>query len=901
MVALTCLVSSGCGDDDSSGSDTCKCDGGSKKAKKVAADGGASGGSSGGGDSSDADDDSSGGGSPSGSASTDDDCSSDCEEDDSADETGGEASGDDSDGTVGAAGASDECDDCDADEVIVGSGVCEECGGDCSDCTADQCESISETASASGDSWANEAQSAVSSEIRVEFLARPADAELNGLVGVSSGPVNNFSDAQLVVRFNDTGVVEVRDGEGYDSDTEFQYEADAWYHVVIEADLDARRYTVEIGPCGEDLVTLISDASFRDDSPVTQSVDNVALWTSDSAEIAIANVSWAGARAESGGEVTTATADDGEVVSGGDSPTGRCEAQTCADMGYTCGTPTDSCGNELNCGECEGGQSCIGGQCREPSAADCGSEDPAEPCMGTSATTVVDGITYSWEFTCDGGPCQVGRLLDGSPWVRHPDGGDVSIDSVTPDDDLSGLEKNPGTGDRAISREQGLYTSNGEGSEAPYNPDLDLSNQLPYLAAPDNGVYVKAKAYTEGDCGYTNAVGSNCLDSYSALVVLEELPPDGVLGNRTFRPGAAGNDKLLVTTDDLDLSSLPQLSAISSTEFSRTVSRWMAPYPDFFSGINGDRGRRWTPHARLGGQDYAAARASRNIQDTFGVLGNTPLTGTKLQAVYALAQYGMELYSAYMQGVAWAGGAGQNQGRWHPIVFFGALMRDPDVQENIRAAASTRQFTDIIQLRRNVNGIPIWGSEPGDDGCRQGDYGGHGRYWSDFTKGVLRDDDGGKRTCGDPYGYIDGPAERPGSSYARCCSSGLYINMALLMKIWPEFDDVASNSVMLEYAERIMDGAGWWVADDQCAGVDPRENMECAPYTERQTRDTCEYFGITWGYNDATQSCITIDEAEAAGHPEPGPRFPASLHLAGRPDFDRAAPGDGLWDALSGN
>jgi hypothetical protein len=471
----------------------------------------------------------------------------------------------------------------------------------------------------------------------------------------------------------------------------------------------------------------------------------------------------------------------------------------------------------------------------------------------------------------------------------------VSLEQVTPDDAASGLEKNPASGTRAISRRQGLY--NAPTKEAPYDPALDLSDELPYLAAPDNGVYVKANAFSSGDCGYTRAVGANCLNTYAALTVLEHLPADGVLGAKTFRPGAAGETKLFVTTDDLDLSRLPRLSRVKRGSYSEIVQRWMAPYPDFFSGIRGDPGRRWTPHARLGNLDYAATRAEQNLRDTFGVLGPDPARGDKLQAVYALAQYGMELYSAFREGVEWTGGAGQNQGRWHPIVFFGALSKDQTVQERIRAAAK-EQFTDLYQLRRNRDGVPIWGSPPGADGCLQGGFGGHGRYWSDYAKGILRKKRG-KQTCGDPYGYIDGPAEQPGTSYASCCSSGLYVSMAVLMRVWPEFKHVANNSVMLEFATRLMDGAGWWVAGDQCATVDPRERPDCRPYTEAKAQASCQYFGTTWGYSGASKSCITIDEAKSAGHPAPGPRWPLSLHLQGRPKLHREKPGRAYWDVLA--
>ena len=40
-----------------------------------------------------------------------------------------------------------------------------------------------------------------------------------------------------------------------------------------------------------------------------------------------------------------------------------CQARTCMDMGYMCGSPDDGCGMPLNCGTCAGGALCNGGVC----------------------------------------------------------------------------------------------------------------------------------------------------------------------------------------------------------------------------------------------------------------------------------------------------------------------------------------------------------------------------------------------------------------------------------------------------------------------------------------------------------------------------------------------------------
>jgi hypothetical protein len=99
---------------------------------------------------------------------------------------------------------------------------------------------------------------------------------------------------------------------------------------------------------------------------------------------------------------------------------------------------------------------------------DCG--ESGQPCIGRSHTHVVDGTTFAWRYSCDGGDCQHGRFLDGAAWVRSPSGGNVLIEQVSPDDDISGLEKNPATDDRATCAGKACMRS---GADSTYDSTLD--------------------------------------------------------------------------------------------------------------------------------------------------------------------------------------------------------------------------------------------------------------------------------------------------------------------------------------------------------------------------------------------------------------------------------------------
>lgn len=257
----------------------------------------------------------------------------------------------------------------------------------------------------------------------------------------------------------------------------------------------------------------------------------------------------------------------------------------------------------------------------------------SRPVVGQSHAHVVDGVTFTWSYTCDGGECQHGQFVDGTWWVHNPSGGDVVLLSVTPDDAVSGLEKNPMTGDEVAGFTQGLFAN--AGLDSNYDADLDLSTQLPYSATPDDGVYVKAKAYTGGGCGYTGAVGSDCLDTYDAITVVADAPAD--FGANTFRPGMSGSVKTWLTTDDLDLSRLPSLSAVTPGNYANIIAEWGSPTLSYYTGKNPDHGRRWAPKAR-GTPNYTADRAQANLVDLFGLFSDDALSENKKRAVYAMVQ-----------------------------------------------------------------------------------------------------------------------------------------------------------------------------------------------------------------------------------------------------------------------
>ncbi len=72
-----------------------------------------------------------------------------------------------------------------------------------------------------------------------------------------------WGDLSAIIRFNDTGFIDVRDGNTYNADNAVPYEANKVYSFNVDVDLPAHTYTVSVTPDGGSETVLASDYAFR--------------------------------------------------------------------------------------------------------------------------------------------------------------------------------------------------------------------------------------------------------------------------------------------------------------------------------------------------------------------------------------------------------------------------------------------------------------------------------------------------------------------------------------------------------------------------------------------------------------------------------------------------------------
>ena len=474
------------------------------------------------------------------------------------------------------------------------------------------------------------------------------------------------------------------------------------------------------------------------------------------------------------------------------------------------------------------------------SNCDCGNTNPLSPCTGNIITHISGGKTFTWEFNCGDTACSCGQFINGDYWVAPSvSNQSVTITAVSPVGIENGLVKNP-----MDNTKHGLLSCEANH----YDATLNLMNSLPVeITSPSS--LVKADRREEA-CGTKSTLGC-CVDSYDVLTILDEVPISN--GSNIFRPAFASTNKRLFSSDDFDYSLIPSESKVSASRhqanFSDIVARWNTPYVDHYMQGHGDSGRRFAPAAVL--PDYGAELGGLYISDLISIMGSESPYDKKMPA-NALIQRGIDLYGSLSAGISWPSGAGQQVGRKQPLAFFASLVRDADIKREIMALAEAgknrTQVDGQIRVISHYDGggnIPVWGDE---QGC------GEDIYWSQlfFAQnyyGASHSQIGtgdNKRTCADPYGWIDGPAGMPGDAYMSCCSTGVYNGYVLAQYIMPELCKIANDPEILEYVNRVKE-TGVHTQPDSCAPPDPKESTACLPY--KAGHPGCLYYGKTWGPN----------------------------------------------------
>ncbi len=541
-------------------------------------------------------------------------------------------------------------------------------------------------------------------------------------------------------------------------------------------------------------------------------------------------------------------------------------------------------------------------------ACDCGSTNSNSPCSGREISVEVGDsrtVGFSWEFNSGGGDAYCGQFANGDYWIA-PRGSNSNVTVTRVSGSGSGsisLDENPQL------ESMGLLGSDGYGN---YSAQENILDDLPLSFNRSTSLVaaIQRNESAHGQCG-TRAIVGNCAEAYHVVTVLDEVPPNA--GSTVLRPSIDETSKELLTLSDFDLSRIPAksfLNGTSSTGLERIRQKWshsteILSLLDSSGRYYSEGGRAF--RANLLVDDYAAGVASSWYSDLMTLMSNDNSLAEKQSAVAAMITYGKDLYFSMYDGDQrvrnWGAGAGQHLGKFPAAVLFAALAKDSRYGDNLQKTSSTllgfadlRGPHELEQVNSGVNG-PVWGDFPDEMSTTE-----VGSYWASLLQSQCFDGatgscnpNIGKKTQRDPYGYIDGPPNKPGTSYM-AVSIGAQRGLVATMFLIPEVCAIVDSPDLVKYVDRVHNH-GIQTANDPCAPPDPREDPDsCDAYRSQG----CRYYGLsntgtaTWGPDPANPSQCIRNRSGQNG------RFPADNGRRLNYQFTSSQVEDS-WDQIRGN
>lgn len=125
--------------------------------------------------------------------------------------------------------------------------------------------------------WQNRPLAAQTAPFGATFDATPGAARIDGLTGLSLGGASAYANLAAIVRFNNAGYLDARNGGVYAADASIPYTAGAVYAFRLSVDPAAKRYSVWVTPPGAAERTLAANYAFRTEQAGVSSLANWAL------------------------------------------------------------------------------------------------------------------------------------------------------------------------------------------------------------------------------------------------------------------------------------------------------------------------------------------------------------------------------------------------------------------------------------------------------------------------------------------------------------------------------------------------------------------------------------------------------------------------------------------------
>lgn len=127
------------------------------------------------------------------------------------------------------------------------------------------------------EAWTNVNIPTQESNFTISWNAVPDGEQIDGVTGLSFGPASGYDDLACIVRFASTGVIDARNGGGYEAMQTLDYVADTMYRFELTIDMSAKKYSVTVTPFGEAPILIAQDYDFRTQQANVAALNEIGL------------------------------------------------------------------------------------------------------------------------------------------------------------------------------------------------------------------------------------------------------------------------------------------------------------------------------------------------------------------------------------------------------------------------------------------------------------------------------------------------------------------------------------------------------------------------------------------------------------------------------------------------
>jgi hypothetical protein len=125
--------------------------------------------------------------------------------------------------------------------------------------------------------WQNISVTAQTASFQFDADTVPSASAMDNPVGLSNGLAGSMTNLACIVRFSNTGNIDIRNGGAYGSDATVSYTGGTSYHIRILGYLSTHTYDVYITPFGGTATKIATGYAFRTEQNTVTTINNFAI------------------------------------------------------------------------------------------------------------------------------------------------------------------------------------------------------------------------------------------------------------------------------------------------------------------------------------------------------------------------------------------------------------------------------------------------------------------------------------------------------------------------------------------------------------------------------------------------------------------------------------------------